>query len=172
MKIVKLTGLDIARKAIAATSRQMSESTATLDMIYRWEHSPIRTQLFWVEMHDIPTFVSVHLVRHKIGVEHFVQSNRKDRGGDDDVDRNTPVNHAMLINAQSLINMCRDRLCYQASPETRKVVEDIKAHIWLIDQALYKYLVPECIYRGGNCPQPKPCGVYNVRKYNPEEVIK
>ena len=37
------------------------------------EHSPIRTLMFTIRL-TIPYFVSTHLVRHKIGVEHYVQS--------------------------------------------------------------------------------------------------
>ena len=99
----KLTGTDLMRWACGLTIDK--ESTIDLYEIYKNEHSPIRTQLFKVEMLDIPTFVSVHFVRHTQGVTHFVKSNRKDRGGKDDVDRWTPVNHGMLCNAQALINM-------------------------------------------------------------------
>ena len=45
------------------------------------EHSPIRLLTFTVRITDLPYWVSVHLVRHKIGVEHFVKTQRSDRGG-------------------------------------------------------------------------------------------
>ena len=46
--------------------------------ILKAEHSPIRTLMFTIRL-TIPYFVSVHLVRHKIGIEHYVQSQRNDR---------------------------------------------------------------------------------------------
>ena len=152
--VEKITGIDLMRRACEATTGK--PSNMSLDAIYRCEHSPIRTQLFWVEMRDIPTFVSVHLVRHNIGVTHFVSSNRDDRGGNAEADRNTPVNHSMLINAQALINMARKRLCGKASVETRDVMYDIRSSIHEVDPDLASYMVPECLYRGG-CHELKPC---------------
>lgn len=79
MKITarKLTDTSLLEAAAQSTSgKEMRvKDSYHLYKWYRSEHSPIRTQLFWIEMLNIPTFVSVHLVRHKIGVEHFVQSN-------------------------------------------------------------------------------------------------
>ena len=42
------------------------------------EHSPIRCLQFRIRL-VIPYWVSVHLVRHKLGVEHFVSTQRDDR---------------------------------------------------------------------------------------------
>jgi thymidylate synthase ThyX len=111
--------------------------------------------MFWVEMRGIPTFVSVHLVRHKIGVEHFVQSNRTDVV-ETIADRNTPINHAMLLNAQSLVNLSRKRLCMKASKETREVMQEIKNKVGLVDEILPKYMVKDCEYRG-KCVERNPC---------------
>jgi hypothetical protein len=78
--IKKLTDESVLRRACDMTRKPgMVPSQMTLEKIYRCEHSPIRTQQFWIELHGIETFVSVHLVRHKIGVEHYIESNRDDR---------------------------------------------------------------------------------------------
>ena len=156
--IEKLTNEGLMRKACQFTTHGQAESAMTLDRIYRCEHSPMRTQLFWIEMLGIPSFVSVHLVRHKFGVEHFVQTMRDDRGAQEVADRNTPVHHAMLINAQALINMARKRLCMKAHAETRLVFEHIKDHMRAADPDLARHLVPECVYRGDVCHEPNPCG--------------
>ena len=153
----KLTDVDLMRRACAMTMRG-GRSRISLKRMYRCEHSPMRTQLFWIEMLDIPTFVSVHLVRHKIGVEHFVMSNRDDRGGDDRVDRLSPVNHAMLINAQSLVNLARKRLCSKSHVETMRVMEAIRTAIAGVDPDLAACLIAECDYRGGVCHEVQPCG--------------
>jgi hypothetical protein len=157
--VTKLTDESLVKRACESTMHG-AESKVTLDQIYRCQHSPIRTQIFWVEMVDIPSFVSTHLVRHKIGVEHFVMSNRVDRGGTGSETRNTPVNHSMLINAEALINMARKRLCLKASDETREVFDLVCSEVLEVDPALCKYLVPECEYRGGRCFELKPCGKY------------
>jgi len=125
---------------------------------YQTEHSPIRTQIFWVEMNGIESFVSTHFVRHKIGVEHYVKSNRDDLTGSNEViDRNTLVNHAMLINSAALISMARKRLCLKSHRKTTAVMAKIVHEIMGIDLDLYKYLVPECVYRNKFCPEVKEC---------------
>ena len=122
--------------------------------MYRAEHSPIRTQLFAVCMYEIPTYVSTHFARHKHGVEHFVKSNRKAK---EPVDRNTPVNHMMFVNAQALINMSRVRLCHKSDAITRQVMQQIQTGAINVDADLGVCMVPNCDYRGF-CPEMKSCG--------------
>lgn len=158
IEVTKLTDESLMREACAYTIN--AESKMTLPRIYQCEHSPMRTQIFWVEMVDIPTFVSVHFVRHKHGVEHFVKSNRNDRPSyTGDAGREHPVNHAMLCNAQALINMARKRLCFKAHPETVDVMVKIKIEVGKTDPALAQFMVPECLYRNG-CNELKSCGFY------------
>lgn len=154
----KLTDESLMRRACEFTISR--ESSMTLDRIYQCEHSPMRTQEFWIEMLDIPTFVSVHLTRHKHGVEHFVKSNRDDRSGDGTEDRNTPVNHAMMINAQALINLARKRLCTKAHVKTREVMAAVRDQVSRVDPALARHMVPECLYRNG-CYELKTCGLWD-----------
>lgn len=156
VKITKLTGVDLMQAACSATMRGR-ESKMTLEKIYKCRHSPIRTQMFWVEMEDIPTYVSVHFVRHKVGVEHYVGTNREDRGGVK-ADRDTPVIHCMLLNAQALMNMALKRLCGQASEGTYNVMQMIKEELQYTDPELAPYLVRECEYRNGICDELKCCG--------------
>ena len=92
------------------------------------EHSPIRLIELTIRMRDIPYWVSVHLVRHKIGIEHWVRTQRTDRTG---VDRNelpqgALVDHTIRVNAQALIAISRKRLCRQASSETRAVWQAVR----------------------------------------------
>ena len=164
IEVRKHTGIAEAHRAIEFTTGGRFEPKATLKIIYEWYHSLTRTQMFSIMMYRIPTFVSVHFVRHKIGVEHFVQSNRPDRGGDSRADRDTPVNHLMFCNAEAIINMSHRRLCYQASEETRLAMEDIKSELMIADPDLAPFLMPMCQYRGGICSEPKPCGMYKVRR--------
>lgn len=156
--IRKLTDVDLFREACECTTGR--PSSASLNQHYRAEHSPIRTQLFWIKMEDIPTYVSVHFVRHKVGVEHFVRSNRPDRGGDAEANRNSPVTHGMLCNAQALINMARKRLCYKASSETMEVMTEIRRQMLSVDSDLFNNMVPDCVYRG-RCCELRPCGRFS-----------
>lgn len=167
VKITKLTDETMFKKACASTSGKSNVKTS-LKSGYKTEHSPIRTQIFWVEMTNIPTFVSVHLVRHKIGVDHYVLSQRDDRvnAPQQTPDRDTPINHSMLINAQALIFMARKRLCYKAHKRTIAIMTRIRNTMKTVDPALYNYLVPECVYRNGLCPEQRQCelGVERVMK--------
>lgn len=156
MSIKKLTDESLMQRACAFT-RGAETAKTTLKEIYECGHSPMRTQLFWIEITDLPTYVSVHLVRHNVGVTHFVQSNRDK----EDITRETPVNHAMLVNAEAIINMSRKRLCGKASAETRAVFQMLRVLMDKVDSDLAWNMMPECIYRGGRCHEPKPCGRYN-----------
>lgn len=159
IKVERISGLDLVRKACEMTMNGGVKSKVTLRGIYDCEHSPMRCSMFWIEMRGIPSFVSTHFVRHKIGVEHFVKTNRDDRGGDTEVTRMTPVNHGMLVNAQTLVNMARKRLCLKAHPEAVLVMRGIKDALEKVDSDLAACLIPECRYRRG-CHEPKTCGYF------------
>ena len=123
-------------------------------------HSPIRTLMFTIRLHDIPYWVSVHLTRHKIGVEHYVQSQRNDRQSNYDrtkAPQDSPVTHTMDINAETLMTISHRRLCGKASPETREVWTMVCAEVMKVNPEFAPVLVPMCTYRGGQCHEMKPC---------------
>lgn len=142
--VEKLTDEVLMRRACEMTIDKKSK--IPLGKMYKLRHSPMRTQMFWVEMLGIYSYVSVHFVRHKIGVEHFVKSLRDDRGGDGTENRYTPVNHGMLINAESLITMSHKRLCAHAAKDTIEVMEKIALAVKEVDPDLYLHMVPNCLY--------------------------
>ena len=191
--MTKLTDVELLRRANSFTTGR--DSHMTLAKAYRAGHSPIRTQLFWVECTDIPLFVASQLVRSHVGVQFFQRSKRTDRGGEDfrkecesiadsvhslrssDIDREqhvdicqeivnlplrfdryAPTDLMCLINAEAIINMSRKRLCTKASKETREIWQKVCELIEECDPDLYQYLVPQCVYRGGICPESKCCG--------------
>lgn len=123
------------------------------------EHSPIRLLTFTVRIEDLPYWVSVHLTRHKVGVEHFVSTQRSDRTGIDreKLPQDALVMHTMVINAQALINISRKRMCLQASPETREAWHKVVELFYDIEPEIWDVCVQECIYRGF-CPEMKSCG--------------
>ena len=123
------------------------------------EHSPIRTLMFTIKL-TIPYYTSVHFVRHKFGVEHYVTSQRNDR--QDNYDRtkapqDMPVVHIMDINAQELIFMAHRRLCNQADAVTQFVMRAIVKDVLKTNPEFKDVLVPNCIYRGGRCTEFERC---------------
>lgn len=81
IKVTKLTDISLLRKANSFTTGR--DSKMSLAKAYCYGHSPIRTQLFWIEMTDIPLFVASQFVRSHVGVQFFQRSKRTDRGGRD-----------------------------------------------------------------------------------------
>lgn len=81
IKVEKLTSVDLLQRANSFTTGH--ESHMTLAKAYRYGHSPIRTQLFWIEMRDIPLFCASQFVRSHVGVQWYQRSKRTDRGGED-----------------------------------------------------------------------------------------
>ena len=130
------------------------------------EHSPIRELHFGIRM-TIPYWVSVHFVRHHIGVNHYVQTQRNDR--QHEYDRNDApqgqfVSHIMSVNAQELMFMAHKRLCLQASPETRKVMRMICDEVIKVAPYMKEVLVPLCEYKHGHCDEMYPCGRFKEEK--------
>lgn len=123
------------------------------------EHSPIRDiQIKW-RWRNIKSWVATHWVRHKW--ECFVKTQRTDRTGinRDALPQDAPVDFTGDANAQALIDTMRKRLCYQASPETRKYAEDLKVAIHAVEPEISDVLVPNCVYRCG-CPELQSCGYW------------
>lgn len=152
------------------TLNTVGKSTTTMPT-YEWikrlvesEHSPIRELWFGIKM-EIPYWVSVHFVRHHIGVNHYVQTQRDDRTNDSvsrsDKPQGEMVSHIMSINAQELINMAHKRLCLQASKETREVMQMIVKEVVTLAPYMKDVLVPLCKYRNGKCTEMFPCNKNN-----------
>ena len=122
------------------------------------EHSPIRLlEVDWT-WENIKYWVSTEWSRHKF--EKFITSQRDDRMIDETPrDKKTQdawVNYDGYANAQNTIDAWRKRLCYQATPEARKLAEEFKCELHNIEPEWADVLVPNCIYRGG-CPEFSMC---------------
>ena len=132
------------------------------------QHSPIRTLEFCFRLNNIPNWVAVHLVRHVHAIP-FVKTQRNDR--QEDYDRNaarqdSPVTMCWYMNAEELITIAHKRLCTQASPETREVIQAMCDEVVKVNPEFKGLLVPLCSYRGGICTEFNPCGLY--KKYKNE----
>jgi hypothetical protein len=110
------------------------------------EHSPIRKIRFSWKWFDLKSWVSVHFVRHKVGIEHFVRTQRTDRTGidRDNLPQGSFVEHECEADAQAIINISRKRLCSLASPETYMAWQEFLNSIKDIEPELYDVCVPEC----------------------------
>ena len=126
--------------------------------ILRAEHSPIRSLIYCFKITNLKSWVATHFVRHHVGVEKWVRTQRSDRTGvnRDELPQGAEVEMEIEANAQALINMSRKRLCSQASPETREVMQAMKEEVRKQDPIMADAMVKECIYRGF-CPEMKSC---------------
>ena len=204
VSVRRLTDEGLMREACESTF--IGTSHVSLETIYKSEHSPVRTQLFWITLKNIPLFISTHLIRHHVGSVPFQLTCRDDRKGGnpgliakiadirtrlsnliddwskggsfigphaeeaesiseelnwlaDNSDRYTPVNLSVLVNAQSLIDMAKLRLCSgTAHHETVEVFKAIKQKISEVDPALASMMVRKCVYRNGLCGEQRCCG--------------
>jgi len=153
---------------IACEKTFLGKSKQSMDSMARQEHSPLRTQLYWVDCENIPLFVASQLNRHHVGSQPFQLTHRTDRKGGEDLGRWTPTDLGMFVNAHGLINIANERLCFQASGETTKIFEDIKAGVHKIEPDLTKYMVKKCVYRNGLCNEDRCCGYVGSTKFREE----
>lgn len=134
------------------------------------EHSPIRRMKFYWRWKDLKSWVSVHFVRHKYGIEHWVSTQRTDRTGvnRDELPQSALVKHACEANAQALINISRKRLCRCASKDTIDAWQKVKNMVHDCGETeLASCMVKECVYRGF-CPEMFPCGYSKTEAYQKE----
>lgn len=155
------------------------------------EHSPIRLLEYDFTIENVRQWVTVHLVRHHIGCEKFVHTQRQDINDQVEVitkriieilreegldnkwwrERDYMFQGAgndmdMTCNAQSFMSISRKRLCFGcASPETRQAWQVVIDALEDVDPILAEKCVPECIYRGF-CPEfDRCCGYVNTEAY-------
>lgn len=103
------------------------------------------------------------------GCEKWVRTQRSDRTGvdRDELPQGAEVEMDLEANAQALINMSRKRLCNQASPETRQVMQAMKDEVSKRDEFMARVMVRECVYRGF-CPEMKSCDFDKTEKFKKE----
>ena len=171
---VKLLGISGTWRSIADSARttidkEAGESEVTSSWKRRMllsEHSPIRKLHISWKWYDLKRWVSDHFVRHKLGIEHWVKTDRTDRTGinRDDLSQSSLTNHECEANAQAIITTSRKRLCNQASPETRGAWLAFLASFRKSEPELFKVCVPDCVYRGW-CYEYVSCGYHNTEMY-------
>ena len=163
-KILKIKGdwtevLNDCRATVGKHELHKEPSVEFKKKILIAEHSTIRDLIFKWFWESIPHWITVHFVRHKW--EKFVQSQREDRAElpcpRDELPQGEPQNFTGEANTQHLIDTSRKRLCFQASPQTRKYWENLKVTIHDdYDEYVADVMVPNCVYRCG-CPEMTEC---------------
>lgn len=164
---------DAARTTIGLEAGTGEPSSSWRRRMLLAEHSPIRKLSINWKWYDLKSWISVHFVRHKFGIEHWVKSQRPDRGmggNRDAAPQSTLINHECLANAQAIINISRKRLCNQASKETREAWKAFLETFKESEPELYGACVPDCIYRGW-CYEYKSCGYHLGENYK-ERLVK
>lgn len=131
------------------------------------EHSPIRRMRVYWKWTDLKYWVSNHFVRHKIGIEHWVGTQRTNGNERENAPQGAPVVHSCEADAQALINISRKRLCNKAAYETRMAWEAVRYEIEKKEPELAECMVKECIYRGF-CPEIHSCGYCGTEEYKKE----
>ena len=165
--------LNSARTTIGKESTDKEPSDAFKLKLLVSEHSPIRNLMYEVNWLDIPYWVAMHLARHHIGFHSgeddtiFIKTQRSDRTNveRDKLPQDAPVIFKAVINAHSIINVSRVRLCKVAARETVKAWSEFILELSKIEPMLAKLCKPNCIYRG-MCPEPQSCGYYKTRLYS------
>lgn len=151
-------------------NKNATDKEPTREFIHRLiisEHSPLRVIHLVLRFEGIKSWVATHFVRHHEGVTPWVSTQRTDRTGvdRDNLPQGALVNIDIETNGQSLINISRVRLCYQASKETREQWQDVKVAIKeeLHEPEMSDAMVPNCVYRCG-CPEFSACGFFEKFK--------
>lgn len=180
--------LNAARRTVGKANIDKEPSDNWKRIALMAEHSPIKLVEYTIMFKDLRQWVGIHFLRHEHTLP-FIHSQRVDRRDDidaltervmsivaDDV-RNSPEfnrrdyllqgqenDQDFVVNAQTLINISRKRLCSCASKETRDAWLAVKDAIKEIDPVMAAFMVPNCIYRGF-CPEYKSCGYWTGENF-------
>lgn len=162
---------DYARTTIGLGGGDKQVSDSYMRKLYLCEHSPIRNQWYKIRFENIPYWVTMHLCRHKVGVEHFVSTQRTDRTGKSTRgEQDAPVLYEMTLNAQAIITISRKRLCNCAAKETKQIWKSVVSELSKINPALASCCVPDCVYRSW-CMEHKTCNFHKTDKFKEDLML-
>ncbi len=180
--------LNAARKTWGKNKLEKEPSEEWKKMALMAEHSPIKLVEYTISFKDLRQWVGVHLLRHPF-VLPFIHTQRVDKRDldeyvdkvmsilSDDVKNDPSFNKRdylfqgqtndqdFVVNAQTLINISKKRLCTCASKETRDAWKAVQDAIREFDPVMASFMVPSCVYRGF-CPEKDSCGYWKTKKFN------
>lgn len=128
-----------------------------IERLIRSEHSPLRFRQHYIEF-TCPYWVAMHPRTHWVGVSAHdisatvVESSRTDITHQER-DPNREVRIYTIMNAQSVLNVSRSRLCTKTSPETREVWQGVLDVTYCVDPAVVDACEPTCHH----CKEFDPC---------------
>ena len=180
--------LNAARKTVGLKPLKKEPSDEWKKMALMAEHSPIKLVEYTISFTDLKQWVGVHLLRHQY-VLPFIHSQRVDRRNLDDcvekvmtiisddvkndpsfnkrdyLFQGEPNDQDFVVNAQTLINISRKRLCKTASKETQEAWKAVQGAIREFDPVMASFMVANCVYRGF-CPERESCGFWKSKTFN------
>jgi len=175
MKIRNIgTWLDVKEATLNTVGKKAVTDGVSTKLKYQLlysEHSPIRNLAFRWTWEDLKYWVSVHISRHKFGIEHFVRTQRTDRTGEDrnSKPQDSPVDHMCSANAQALITISRKRLCMMSTPETYRAWKEVIESVRETEPELAAVCVVDCVYRGF-CAEANGCGFEKTDRYTTQRT--
>lgn len=164
---------EIKEAALVTINKDMERYPSTIwkSRILKAEHSPIRLGVITFQFNDIQSFVANHLVRHHVGVNSFVSTNRDDRITTDEIpNRLSPVRLRMECNFSAILNISRRRLCGAAHPSTKGAWMAALEELKQFEPELVSLCVPDCVYRG-LCCEMFSCGYSDTNAYKNHRLI-
>lgn len=127
----------------------------------RCRHSPIRKLPFSFYISDMPYWLHVELVRHHVGFQPYVKSQRDDRNNNEvprgKKPQDAPVNAIIDLNAEALMTLMNKRLCGCATKEMQEFMFTIRKLVIETNPEFEEFLVPMCKYLH-ECKEFKSCG--------------
>ena len=134
------------------------------------EHSPIKLVEYLIAFKNLRQWTGVHILRHDFTLP-FIHTQRGDRRklncDRDELPQGEPNDQDFVVNAQTLKNISRKRLCTCASKETREAWQMVKDKIREFDPVMADKMVRNCVYCGF-CPELNCCGFVNTEEYKKE----
>ena len=162
--------LNAARRTIGKEPIDKEPSDNWKAKVLLAEHSPIKLVEYLISFKDLRQWVGVHILRHNFTLP-FIHTQREDRRklncSRDELPQGEPNDQDFVVNAQTLINISRKRLCTCASLETRQAWNAVKDEIKTFDTVMADKMVRNCVYRGF-CPEMNCCGYVNTEAYKKE----
>ena len=177
MDFVTVTQETSWKRALNAARRTIGKPSIDKEPSKKWkakmllaEHSPIKLVEYLISFKNLRQWVGVHLLRHWF-VLPFIHSQREDRRkldcSRDELPQGAPNDQDFVVNAQTLKNISRKRLCLCASKETREAWNAVKEEIRKQDEVMADKMVRNCVYCGF-CPELNCCGFINTERYKKE----
>jgi hypothetical protein len=162
--------LNAARRTIGKEPIDKEPSKNWKAKVLLAEHSPIKLVEYNICFKNLRQWVGVHILRHDYTLP-FIHTQREDRRelncSRDELPQGSPNDQDFVVNAQTLKNISRKRLCTCASKETREAWNMVKDEIAKQDEVMADKMVRNCVYCGF-CPEMQCCGFVNTPKFQEE----